>query len=142
MKLVYESEDDIASVQLVGEIAEGEVAQDIGPQLTPHRQTITMGYDDAGNLLVIELWAASRILRPEVLRSGSVGLTYDRAADVARLRLTGDVVDESELLLVGPQLTPTGDRIVLAYDREDYLVHIDVEGADRVLRAETLAAAS
>jgi uncharacterized protein YuzE len=140
MKLVHDTEDDIASIQLADEIAEGEIAQDVGPQLTPNRQSVTMGYDEAGNLLSIELWAASRVLRPELLRSGIVHLAYDEVADVARLRLTDEPVDDSELLLVGPQLTPTGDRLVLAYDREDFLVRIEVEGADRVLKAEILAA--
>lgn len=140
MKLDHDMEDDIASIQLADEIAEGEVAQDVGPQLTPNRQTVTMGYDDAGNLLAIEFWAASRVLRPELLRSGILRIAYDEVADIARLRLTDEAVDDSELLVVGPQLTPTGDRIVLAYDREDFLVHIEVEGANRVLRPETLAA--
>ncbi|MHA6627557.1 DUF2283 domain-containing protein [Pseudonocardia sichuanensis] len=141
MKVAYDSEDDIASLLLVGEIAEGEVAQDIGPQLTPNRQTVTMGYDDAGNLLAIELWAASRILRPGSLRSRRIGLTYDRVEDIAHLHITDEAVDESRLLIVGPQLTPSGDRILLAYDGDDYLVRIEFDGADRVLRAETLAAA-
>jgi uncharacterized protein YuzE len=141
MKVVHDSEDDIASIQLVGEIAEGEVAHDVGPQLTPNRQTVTMGYDDAGNLLAIELWTASRILRPGFLRPGHIGLTYDGVHDIAHLHLTDDALDESRLLIVGPQLTPSGDRILLAYDEDDYLVRVDFEGADRVLRAETLALA-
>jgi hypothetical protein len=140
MKVVHDPEDDIASIRLVGGIAEGEVAQDVGPQLTPNRQMVTMGYDDAGNLLEIELWAVSRILRPGSLRSGSLGLTYDGVDDIAHLHLTDEPVDESRLLIVGPQLTPSGDRILLAYDEDDYLVRVDFEGADRVLRAETLAA--
>jgi YD repeat-containing protein len=138
MKLVHDAEDDIASLQLTDEIAEGEVAQDVGPQLTPNRQTVTMGYDDAGNLMSIEFWAASRVLRPTLLRSGIVHIEYDEIANNARLRLTDEPVDDSELLVVGPQLTPTGDRIVLAYDSEDFLVRIEIEGADRVLRDETL----
>jgi uncharacterized protein YuzE len=142
MKLVHDMEDDIASIQLTDEVAEGEVTQDVGPQLTPNRQTVTMGYDDAGNLLSIEFWAASRVLRPELLRSGILRLVYDKDADIARLHLAGEAVDDSELLLIGPQLTPTGDRIVLGYDRDDFLVYIEVEGADRVLRAETLTAGS
>jgi hypothetical protein len=40
---------------------------------------------------------------------------------------------------VGPQLTPTGDRIILRFDPADYLVSIELEGANRILRAETLA---
>jgi uncharacterized protein YuzE len=140
MRLVHDMEDDIASIQLVDEIAEGEVAQDIGPQLTPNRQRVTMGYDDAGNLLTIEFWAASRILRPATIRSRTLRLAYDKTVDIARLHLTAEAVDDSELLIIGPQLTPTGDQIVLAYDRDDYLAYIEVEGADRVLRAETLAA--
>ena len=37
---------------------------------------------------------------------------------------------------------PEVDRISLHYDRSDYLVYIEFDGADRILRAETLAAAS
>ncbi|GAA1287847.1 hypothetical protein GCM10009609_62970 [Pseudonocardia aurantiaca] len=100
-----------------------------------------MSYDDVGNLVKIEFWAASRILRPDTLSSGRMRLTYDSELDEARLHLAGGIVDDSELLVVGPQLTPTADRLLLAYDTADYLVYVDVEGADRVLRAETLAAA-
>ena len=141
MKLSKDPEVDIASLRLVGDIADGEIAQDVGPQLTPNRQSVTFGYDDAGNLLEIEFWEVSRILRPEVLRSGRIRLTYDSAEDVARLCLA-DGVDDAETMQVGPQLTPTGDRISLHYDRADYLVYIEFDGADRILRAETLAAAS
>jgi uncharacterized protein YuzE len=142
MKLSHDLEDDIASFVLVDEIVDGEIAQDVGPQLTPNRQSVTMSYDGVGNLLRIEFWAASRILRPETLISGSVRLTHDPDLDIARLHLTDGAADDTELMVVGPQLTPTADRLLLAYDPADYLVYVEVEGADRVLRAETLAAAS
>ena len=134
-----DADGDVASLDLVDHIAEGEIDQDVGPQLTPNRQSIVMSYDAAGNLLSLELWAVSNILRPRTLQTRHVRLVHDEEGDTARLYFTEEEVDDSEILEVGPSLTPTGDHVVLGYDRSDYLVYLDVSGCSRVLREDTLA---
>jgi len=129
---------DIAALALVDTIADGEVAQDVGPQLTPRGEHVTMSYDEAGRLLELELWQVSRILRPETIRTGALRVTHDPDGDEAVLHLAA-VDDDDEVIESGGQLTPTGDRLRFCYDAEHYLVRVHVDGCSRVLRPETLA---
>ncbi|MGQ0574061.1 MAG: hypothetical protein ACT4RN_07630 [Pseudonocardia sp.] len=141
MQLTYCPETKLAWAALVDRVEDGEIERDIGPQLTPTRDSIIMSYDGVGNLLGIEMFDATRILRPELLAGGRLRLTYDPTEDTARLYFTDERLDESKIMEVGPQLTPTGDALVLGYDQSDYLVYLDVFGGSRVLREDTLAQA-
>lgn len=141
MRWTYDAESDIASLDLVDHIAEGEIDQDVGPQLTPNRQWITMSYDLVGNLLSLELFSASKIVVVKGSTMPRVSLWHDKDEDVARMYFTDADVGEAEVMEIGPQLTPTGDKLVLGYDNRDHLVYIEIIGCSRVLRDDTLAAA-
>lgn len=104
MKLRPDPEGDIAALDLIDDITDGAVARDVGPQLTPNRQWITLAYDADGYLLSIELWAVSKILWPETLRTGDLRLTHDPAADLVVLHLAQPILD-SDRMEIGPQRT-------------------------------------
>lgn len=128
----YDAEVDALTIDLAAPISDGTIARDVGPQLTPNRQWIHLGYDDVGNLRSVEVLGASVVVHPSVLAGTAVSLVVDEDTDEARLIL-GEDEPGGGLMAVGPQLTPSRDGITMLYGEDDRLVAISFDGQSRVL---------
>jgi len=109
-----------------------------------------------GAELAVQMFRSGGIRAQTVMRSSnaprsfaydfgpSVSVVPSEAGGAELRRQEGDAI-ESVGRLDAPWAKDAdgkaGDRILLAYDGDDYLVRIEFDGADRVLRAQTLAAA-
>ncbi len=69
MRVTYDADADAAYLYAVESIGFGEVARTVVCDIPLDRAAINLDFDSAGRLLGVEILGASRVLRPESLRS-------------------------------------------------------------------------